>query len=107
MIMTKRLTKEQYEKLQPYETNIKNAVKNSFVHMAATDFNKVADIYAEVFGVQLTKSQRGCNTCRLNALKKLGEVYNEYTQKNEEKEKKVPKTGRPKKLTEEKLKDED
>lgn len=104
MNMGKRLTKEQYEKLQPFETNIKNAVKNSFVHMSGNDFNTVADIYAEIFGVQLTKSQRGCNTCRLNTLKKLGELYNEYTQKSDEKEKKVVKT-RAKKI-EEKANDE-
>ena len=100
--MTKRITKEQYEKLQPYEKNIKNAVKNSFVHMTGSEFEKVAVIYAEIFGQALTKAQRGCNTCRLNALKRLGEVYNEYNQEHKEEtaDNKPKKTGRPKKLTE-------
>ena len=83
--MTNKLTKEQYEKLEPYKQNIRNAVKNAFVHMSGADFLKVADIYADVFGIPLTKSQIGCNTCRLNALRKLGELYVEYEKKEEDK----------------------
>ena len=93
-MQTKKLTKEQYENLQPYEKNLINAYKHSFVHMAGGDFSKVADIYAEVFGTPLTKSQMGCNTCRLNALRKLGELYTNYSVPEKEKTKR----GRPKKL---------
>lgn len=82
------------DKLAPYEKNITNAYKNSFVHMAGDDFQKVAEIYAEIFGETLTKSQMGCNTCRLNALRKLGELY---VTTQEAKEKKSNK-GRPKAL---------
>lgn len=100
MIMTNKLTKEQYEKLEPYKQNIRNAVKNAFVHMSGADFLKVADIYADVFGIPLTKSQIGCNTCRLNALRKLGELYVEYEKKEEDKEEtaKKKKATRTKKL---------
>ena len=93
---TVKLTKEQYEKLMPYEKNLMNAYKHSFVHMLAQDFSKCADIYTEVFGQSLTKSQMGCNTCRLNALRKLGELYSNYTTQDKEKTKR----GRPKKLEE-------
>lgn len=75
---TINLTKEQYEKLKPYEKNILAAYKHSFVHMPGDEFTKVAEIYAEVFKETLTKSQMGCNTCRLNALRKLGELYDKY-----------------------------
>lgn len=101
------LTKELYEKLKPYEKEIKAAYKNSFVHMSGSEFLKVADIYAEINGYPLTKSQMNCNTCRLNTLRKLGELYCNYTEKKKEEEKKVKeqneetpkkKTGRPKKL---------
>lgn len=71
------LTKEQYEKLQPYEKQLNNAVKQSFVNLPGSDFLVIAEIYAEVFQ-PLTKSQMGCNTCRLNALRKLGELYTQY-----------------------------
>ena len=50
----------------------------------------------------------GCNTCRLNALRKLGELYYTYVPEEEKveeeektEEKKTNKKGRPKKLTEE------
>lgn len=75
---TINLTKEQYEKLKPYEKHILAAYRQSFVHMPGDEFTKVAEIYAEVFKEALTKSQMGCNTCRLNALRKLGELYDKY-----------------------------
>lgn len=100
-----KLTKEQYEKLTPWKDALHRAYKSSFVHMSGTDFQKVAVIYNEIYP-PLRKGQMGCNTCRLNALKKLGELYANYTeeekkQEEKEEEKKTKKTGRPKKLTEE------
>lgn len=86
-----KLTKEQYEALKPFEKNLTNAAKNNFVHMLGSDFEKVAEIYAGVFGERLTKSQMGCNTCRLNALRKLGGLYINYGKEHTKK-------TRPKKL---------
>lgn len=90
-----KLTKEQYEKLIPWEKDILAAYKNSFLHMTGSDFLKVAEIYKEITGTALTKSQMGCNTCRLNALRKLGELYSNF------KEEPAKKKGRPKKLNKE------
>lgn len=83
-----QLKKEQYEKLKDYEKHLLSAYKNSFVHITAADFQKVAEIYAEVFGETLRKSQMNCNTCRLNALRKLGELYSNYTETEKRKEEK-------------------
>ena len=101
------LSKEQYEKLTPYKDALKSAYKSSFVRISSTDFNKVAEVYNEVFQ-PLRKGQMGCNTCRLNALRKLGELYYTYVPEEEKvdeeektEEKKTNKKGRPKKLTEE------
>ena len=91
----KNITKEQYEKLIPWEKDILAAYKNSFLHMTGSDFLKVAEIYKEIMGTALTKSQMGCNTCRLNALRKLGELYSNF------KEEPAKKKGRPKKLNKE------
>ena len=44
-MLYKKLTKEQYEALKPYEKNLKNAASKSFVHMTGDDFEKVAKIY--------------------------------------------------------------
>lgn len=102
-----KLTKEQYEKLAPYKDALRSAYKSSFVRISPTEFNTVAEIYAEVFQ-PLRKGQMGCNTCRLNALRKLGELYYTYVPEEEKvdeeektEEKKTNKKGRPKKLTEE------
>ena len=99
-----KLTKEQYEKLTPFRDQLKTAYKSSFIRITTTEFQKVADIYAEVFGTPLRKGQMGCNTCRLNTMRKLGELYYSYVpeEKEEETEAKAPtKKGRPKKLVKE------
>lgn len=88
-----KLTQEQYEALKPYEKHLISAYKNNFVHVPGTEFEQIAKIYGQVF-TPLTKSQMGCNTCRLNSLRKLGELYTKYG----ETEKKQSKRGRPKKL---------
>ena len=90
------LTKEQYEKLTPYKEALRAAYKNSFVRVSGNEFLKIAEIYKEIFENPLTKSQMGCNTCRLNALRKLGELYENYTE--EENKKKTEKKARQKKL---------
>lgn len=91
-----KLTKEQYEKLTPYADKLKSAYKNSFARMSTKEFQSVADIYAEIAGKPLRNSQMNCNTCRLNTLRFLGELYLNYTE--EEQAKKAKKPGRPRKL---------
>ena len=91
------MNKETFEKLKPYEVQLRNAVNCDFVHMSSYDFCKVANIYAEVFGKELTQRQKNCNTCRLNALKELGAEYKAYKDKMENKENK-PKKERKKKI---------
>lgn len=96
------MTQEQFEKLIEFEAPITNAYKNSFLHLPASEFNKIAAIYDEIYEKPLTKSQRNCNTCRLNALKRLGMDYWNYKnkiEKNEETPNK-PKSnvGRPRKI---------
>lgn len=83
------MTQEQYEKLKEYDKELKWAVRSSFVHMTNQEFSKVAALYKEVYGEGLTTSQMTCNTCRLKALKRLGEEYLKMQQDiaNEEEEK--------------------
>ena len=88
-----KLTQEQYEALKPYEKHLTAAYKNNFVHVPGTEFEEIAKIYAQIF-TPLTKSQMACNTCRLNSLRKLGELYTKY----DAPDKKETKRGRPKKL---------
>lgn len=90
-----KLTKEQYEALTPWKDALRSAYKNSFVRVSGSDFNKIAEIYNKIFQ-PLRKGQMGCNTCRLNALKKLGELYANYTEESQEEKKE--KKERTKKL---------
>ena len=93
-----KLTKEQYEKLKPFEKELINAYRNSFLHMSGSEFIEIAELYKKITGTALTRSQMGCNTCRLNALRTLGESYVAYQNKDKEKKSKA---GRPKKLKDE------
>lgn len=81
--MPTTLTKEQYEALKPYEKQVLAAYRQNFVHMSSEDFGKVAEIYKDVFKEGLNPSQMRCNTCRLNALRKLGELYDKYGKKQQ------------------------
>ena len=87
------LSKEQREYLKEYEDVMRNAVKNDFVHLTSSEFDKIAVVYNQLF-TPLRKSQQTCNTCRLNALKRLGELYFETPSKESNK------VGRPKKIKE-------
>lgn len=69
------MTKELLEKCKPYEMQFKWAIRSNFIHMTHKDFSVIASLYKEAYGTALTKNQMTCNTCRLNALKKLGEDY--------------------------------
>lgn len=75
------MTREFYEKLLPYEQKFRWAIKSNFISMSQGDFAQIAELYQELYGKGLTKSQTTCNTCRLNALKKLG---NDFFAKQEE-----------------------
>lgn len=86
-----KLTKEQYEALTPWKDALRSAYKNSFVRVSGSEFNKIAEIYNKIFQ-PLRKGQMGCNTCRLNALKKLGELYANYTEEEVEKKEKKERT---------------
>lgn len=97
------MTKEELEVLAEYESDFRMAIGSNFVRMDATRFNKIADLYAKHCGVELTKSQRNCSTCRLNALKTLGTEYFNWKKHYEEIKDEAPaeepkKKGRPRKI---------
>lgn len=81
------MTKEQIERCNEFAQNFRWAIRSNFVHMTNGEFSKVANIYKDVFGETLTQSQMTCNTCRLKALKRLGEVYEAELQRIAEEQK--------------------
>lgn len=82
--------KEIITALEPYESVLDNAIRLSFIHLTFSEFKVFADLYEKIFGRKLTRTELNCNTCRLNALKKLGDKYFELKNK--------PKRGRPAKI---------
>lgn len=100
------MTREEVEKCSKWEQQFIWAVRTNFVHLSQSDFNEIAKLYKDIMGVTLSKSQKNCNTCRLNALKTLGAEYLKWrddyirqdreAEKDEEQPKK--KGGRPKKI---------
>ncbi len=103
------IDKELMEKLSKWETVFSNAIKLNFIHLSASEFGEIANLYKAVFGKTLTKSQMGCNSCRLRSLKELAREYFKEKERLEkerlEKEKEninlnkpKHKRGRPKKI---------
>ena len=91
------MTKEQLEKLSKYEKELNYAVKLNFMNLGNGVFNEILKVYEELYNSTLTKSQYNCASCRLKALKKIGEDY--FAAKEEaEKEAEKKKPGRPKKM---------
>lgn len=96
------MTKEQFEKCQAYEKELRWAGKSNFVHMTNTEFSEIAKLYKEIYGEGLTLSQMTCNTCRLRAMKRIYEDFEKYQQEiaKEQKEDRITKkkAGRPPKI---------
>ncbi len=97
------MTKEQYERLEKFEAELRYAVRMNFMSMTNGKFAELTMIYKDLYGQELNKRQMGCSTCRLNALKRLGKDYFAYQQELAEKEKaerlnvEEPKSEEPKK----------
>lgn len=105
------MTQAQYEKLTAYEKELRYAVRMNFMSMTNGKFEELLVIYKELYGNTLTKGQKGCSTCRLNVLKRMGNDYFALQEKMaiEEKKKRMEeegqapvvtkkKAGRPKKI---------
>lgn len=87
------MNNDTFKRLQEFEIQLRSAVNSNYARMSNIAFEKFADIYAEMYGTPLTKSQKNCSSCRLTALKKVGNEYFTYKPKgrppkikNEEKE---------------------
>lgn len=70
-----KITKEQYLALLPIERQLKSALYSNYARVAAVEFERFCDTYKEIYGVELTRAERNCNTCRLKALKKVAVDY--------------------------------
>lgn len=69
---------EKYLELLPMEKQLKSAVASSYARLSSAEFEQFCSIYAELYGVELTRNEKNCNVCRLKALVKVAKDYFEY-----------------------------
>lgn len=69
-----QIKREDYEALKPFEDIFNRAIKLNFLHLGQSEFNEIMAVYEKYFPA-LNKSQMNCGSCRLTAVKKLGEAY--------------------------------
>lgn len=69
---------EIYLQLLPIERQLLSAIKSNYARLSAKEFEAFCNTYKEAYGVELTKSERNCNACRLRVLKKVGTDYFQY-----------------------------
>ena len=104
------MTNEQFERLKPYEQELKWAHRQNFLSMGNGRFGELMVIYKELYNSELNKSQRACGTCRLRAVKRIATDFFDHAQNlaiaekeerlNEptEEDKPKKKAGRPRKI---------
>lgn len=69
------MKQEQYLQLLPLEKQLKSAKESSYARLSAKEFDSFCDTYKDIFGKELTRNEKNCNTCRLKALKKVADEY--------------------------------
>lgn len=84
------MTQKEIKLLEQWEDILDKAVNKNFLHLSNSEFGVLAKIYGDLYG-PLSKREMNCNTCRLKALKKMG---NDYFRSKEKK--RGP--GRPRKI---------
>ncbi len=84
----KIIDKDTLSTLSKFETTFRYAIKSNFVSIKTSEFGEFITLYNQFFP-PLKQSQMSCNTCRLNAMKKLGELYFENKEYYVEKEKEM------------------
>lgn len=84
------MKKVDFEKLKKYETALYTAKHSSFARMSVNEFNDMCNIYKDMYGVEVTRTERNCPSCKLRVTKRLAEDYFKYKdkqlKKQEEKE---------------------
>lgn len=69
------MTKEQYEKLLPYEQHFFTAVNGDYArNVTLHGFEVMNEVYKELFGKD-SGMVTGCNRCRLHGLKDLAKEF--------------------------------
>lgn len=72
------ITKEQYERMLPYEQHFFTAVHGDYARNVTMEgFIVLDELYKEIFKRE-SNMKSGCNRCRLQGLKDLGKLFYEF-----------------------------
>ena len=72
------MKQEIYLQLLPIERQLKSAQQSNYARLSAAEFEKFCNLYKDTYGVELTRNEKNCNTCRLKAIKKIAKDYFEF-----------------------------
>lgn len=74
---------EHFEILGKYEEELEKALHGNYCRFTVAQFDEVAGVYREMYGVAVTTAERNCNSCKMRILKQLARAYveakKEYT----------------------------
>lgn len=89
------MTIEDYNALAKYERAFGWAINQNFFSLNNGEFGEIIGYYERIFDTKINQVQRKCGTCRLKAMKNLGQEWFkmkselEAAQQKEEEEKKA------------------
>lgn len=64
------MQQKHFEILKKYENQLNQASAN-FCRLTPAQFDEVAMVFREMYGVSVTQAERNCSTCKLRILKQL------------------------------------
>lgn len=72
------MTKEQYKSIEKYRNQFDSAIKTRFSRMSEGEFGDICKMYKELFGIEVSKSQKNCGSCRLKIVQSVGREFFNY-----------------------------
>lgn len=66
-----------FDTLAHYEEQLSKAGSGNFYRFAPDEFEELAVVYREMYGVAVTRADRNCATCRMKIVKQLARAFDE------------------------------
>lgn len=69
------MKKEHYDILNKYDEKLDKALHGNYCRFTPSEFDEVAIVFKEMYGVAVTQAERNCSTCKMRILKQLGRAF--------------------------------
>lgn len=73
------MTTQQYKKLREFEEKF-NETSRGYVRVTRTEMDRFSEIYREIYGKEVNRTQRTCPHCIMRLFKTVGEDYRKFEQ---------------------------